>query len=109
LSHEPRHTRFVIAAHDDDTRRRQFHIIGQTGTGKTTLIKHMVAQDLAAGSGVAHRNAPIISAHLGLKADVDVSGLGYRTIEPEQLQRKTQSACRRCLRTRNMTHDAKPT
>jgi DNA helicase HerA-like ATPase len=60
LSHEPRHTRFVIAAHDgeplaldDDTRLRQFYIIGQTGTGKTTLIKHMVAQDLAAGSGIA--------------------------------------------------------
>ena len=60
MSHELRHTDLVIAAHDgelltldDKTRRQHLHIIGATGTGKTTLIKHMLAQDLAAGRGVA--------------------------------------------------------
>lgn len=34
-------------------RRRHLYIIGQTGTGKSTLIRSLVAQDIAAGSGVA--------------------------------------------------------
>ena len=66
-----------------------------------------VGRALGKSPSVGGSQSAVVS--LGLKADVDVSGLGYRTIEPEQLQRKTQSACRRCLRTRNMTHDAKPT
>jgi hypothetical protein len=35
------------------TRRRHLHVIGQTGTGKTTLILNLVAQGLAAGEGIA--------------------------------------------------------
>lgn len=35
-----------------DDRRRHLYIIGQTGTGKTTLLKNMVAQDLQNGEGV---------------------------------------------------------
>ncbi|MGH9806762.1 MAG: type IV secretory system conjugative DNA transfer family protein [Terriglobia bacterium] len=38
---------------DAETRRRHLHLIGQTGTGKTTLLKHLIAQDLRAGRGVA--------------------------------------------------------
>lgn len=34
-------------------RQRHFYIIGQTGTGKSTLLKTCVAQDIAAGEGVA--------------------------------------------------------
>jgi len=35
-----------------DDRLRHFYVIGQTGTGKTTLLKNMIAQDIAAGEGV---------------------------------------------------------
>ena len=38
---------------DDATRRRHLHVIGQTGTGKTTLLLNLITQDLAAGRGVA--------------------------------------------------------
>ncbi len=33
-------------------RLRHFYVIGQTGTGKTTLIKNMVIQDIQEGAGV---------------------------------------------------------
>lgn len=35
-----------------EDRLRHFYIIGQTGTGKTTLMKNMIAQDIEAGAGV---------------------------------------------------------
>ncbi|OGZ32276.1 MAG: hypothetical protein A3H02_02245 [Candidatus Niyogibacteria bacterium RIFCSPLOWO2_12_FULL_41_13] len=35
-----------------DDRRRHVYILGQTGTGKTTLIENMVLQDIIAGRGV---------------------------------------------------------
>jgi hypothetical protein len=35
-----------------EDRLRHFYIIGQTGTGKTTLMKHMIIQDIRAGAGV---------------------------------------------------------
>ena len=36
-----------------DDRRRHLHIIGQTGTGKSTAILNLISQDLAMGRGVA--------------------------------------------------------
>lgn len=33
-------------------RLRHFYVIGQTGTGKTTLLKNMIVQDIKAGHGV---------------------------------------------------------
>ena len=36
-----------------DTRRRHLYVIGQTGTGKSTLLLNMIAQGLAAGEGMA--------------------------------------------------------
>jgi hypothetical protein len=35
-----------------DDRLRHFYCIGQTGTGKTTLLKNMIVQDIARGEGV---------------------------------------------------------
>ncbi len=35
-----------------DDRLRHFYVIGQTGTGKTTLLKNMITQDIAQGEGV---------------------------------------------------------
>jgi len=35
-----------------EDRLRHFYIIGQTGTGKTTLMKNMIVQDIMAGDGV---------------------------------------------------------
>jgi len=35
-----------------DDRRRHMYIIGQTGTGKTTLLKNMIEQDIVNGEGV---------------------------------------------------------
>ncbi len=37
-----------------DDRRRHFYIIGQTGTGKTGLMKNMIAQDIQNGKGVCY-------------------------------------------------------
>jgi len=36
-----------------DDRRRHFYIIGQTGTGKTTLMENMVKTDITNGEGLA--------------------------------------------------------
>jgi hypothetical protein len=35
-----------------EDRLRHFYVIGQTGTGKTTMLKNMIAQDIANGEGV---------------------------------------------------------
>ena len=37
---------------NEDDRRRHFYIIGQTGTGKSVLLKNMIIQDIEAGKGV---------------------------------------------------------
>jgi len=36
----------------DEDRRRHLYVIGQTGTGKTTLIENLAVQDIQAGKGV---------------------------------------------------------
>jgi len=36
-----------------DDRRRHFYIIGQTGTGKSSLLREMIRQDIENGEGVA--------------------------------------------------------
>jgi hypothetical protein len=36
-----------------DERRRHLYIVGQTGTGKSTLLLNLIDQDLAAGAGLA--------------------------------------------------------
>ncbi|MBV9826808.1 MAG: DUF87 domain-containing protein [Alphaproteobacteria bacterium] len=38
---------------DPEDRRRRLYIVGQTGTGKSTLFLNLIAQDLAVGEGVA--------------------------------------------------------
>lgn len=38
----------------DEDRMRHMYVIGQTGTGKTTIMKNMIAQDIAAGHGVCY-------------------------------------------------------
>ena len=37
----------------DEDRRRHFYIVGQTGTGKSTLIYNMAVEDIVKGNGVA--------------------------------------------------------
>jgi DNA helicase HerA-like ATPase len=57
----PSHQEFCIGAHflgdpvvlGPDERRRHLYVVGQTGTGKSTLLLNLIAQDLAAGEGVA--------------------------------------------------------
>ena len=38
---------------DAEERRRHLYVVGQTGTGKSTLLLNLIAQDLAAGAGLA--------------------------------------------------------
>jgi DNA helicase HerA-like ATPase len=38
---------------DPEERRRHFYVIGQTGTGKSTLLLNLIRQDLVAGEGLA--------------------------------------------------------
>ena len=40
---------------DPDTRRRHLYVVGQTNTGASTLLLNLIAQDLAAGQGLAVR------------------------------------------------------
>jgi len=58
----------------DDDRRRHVYIIGQTGTGKSTLIGNLVMQDIQAGRGVA-----IIDPH----GDLVENALGF--VPPSRL------------------------
>ncbi len=37
-----------------EDRVRHMYVLGQTGTGKTTIMKNMIAQDIAAGHGVCY-------------------------------------------------------
>ncbi|MES2930898.1 MAG: type IV secretory system conjugative DNA transfer family protein [Patescibacteria group bacterium] len=50
-SYRGKETRVHFAEED---RMRHFYVIGQTGTGKTTIMKNMIAQDIAAGHGVCY-------------------------------------------------------
>ena len=36
-----------------DARRRHLYVVDQTSTGKSTLVLNLIAQDLAAGQGLA--------------------------------------------------------
>jgi hypothetical protein len=47
--HRGQESKVFIAPED---RMRHFYTIGQTGTGKTTLLKNMIIQDIRAGHGV---------------------------------------------------------
>ena len=49
-NHRSINRRFGIKRHD---RRHHFYAIGKTGTGKSTMMKTMIAQDIARGEGVA--------------------------------------------------------
>jgi type IV secretory pathway VirB4 component len=42
-------TPFALASHD---RRHHLYAIGKSGTGKTTLLRNLILQDIAAGRGV---------------------------------------------------------
>ncbi len=42
----------TVIHHSEDDRRRHFYIIGQTGTGKSTMMEEMVKQDIQNGKGV---------------------------------------------------------
>jgi type IV secretory pathway TraG/TraD family ATPase VirD4 len=42
-----------LVALDAEERRRHLYIVGQTGTGKSTLLLNLIRHDLAAGAGIA--------------------------------------------------------
>jgi hypothetical protein len=42
----------LVMLHPEE-RRRHLYIVGQTGTGKSTLLLNLIAQDLATGAGLA--------------------------------------------------------
>ena len=42
----------TVIHHAGDDRRRHFYIVGQTGTGKSTMMEEMVKQDIKNGKGV---------------------------------------------------------
>lgn len=49
----------------EEDRRRHFYIVGQTGTGKSALLKEMIRQDISSGKGLA-----VIDPHGDLAEDV---------------------------------------
>lgn len=50
---------------ENEDRRRHLYLIGQTGTGKTTLFLHMIVQDIRAGHGVG-----VVDPHGDLIEDI---------------------------------------
>lgn len=42
-----------LVALDEDERRRHLYLVGQTGTGKSTLLLNLLRQDFESGAGVA--------------------------------------------------------
>jgi hypothetical protein len=44
----------MVVTMTDEDRLRHLYTIGQTGTGKTTLMKNMIVQDMKAGKGVCY-------------------------------------------------------
>ena len=42
---------FMLSQED---RRRHMYVVGQTGTGKSTLLKDIIKQDIMAGRGVGY-------------------------------------------------------
>jgi len=77
----------AVLALDDATRRRHLHVVGQTGTGKSTLLQHMIGQDLAAGRGVAVIDplGNLAQAVLGLVPSARAHELVY--LNPTDLER----------------------
>ena len=59
-----RRRREVVALRADD-RRRHLYIVGKTGTGKSTMLLNLVAEDVRRGRGVG-----VIDPHGDLAADV---------------------------------------
>ena len=72
---------------DDAARRRHLHIVGQTGSGKSTLMLNLIAQDLAAGRGVAllDPHGDLAEAALGLVPPERAHQLVY--FNPADLER----------------------
>src|SRR2546426_6787502 len=50
---------------DAPSRRQHVYVVGQTGTGKSTMLRNMILQDIEAGRGVA-----VIDPHGDLAEDV---------------------------------------
>src|ERR1700726_1152573 len=50
---------------DPEERRRHLYVVGQTGTGKSTLLLSLIRQDLMAGEGLA-----LLDPHGDLAEDV---------------------------------------
>src|SRR5436190_14368520 len=77
MAHEPLDSstiRFAATNHRDPRRvfgikqvdrRSHMYVIGKTGTGKSTLLKTMVLQDIAAGRGLA-----LLDPHGDLTAEI---------------------------------------
>jgi hypothetical protein len=72
---------------DPDERRRHVYIVGQTGTGKSTLLLNLIAQDLAAGEGLAllDPHGDLAEAVLNYVPKVRTNDLVY--INPADIER----------------------
>jgi hypothetical protein len=68
---------FGIARSD---RRQGLHIIGQSGTGKSSLMLDMIRQDIERGEGVT-----LIDPHGNLA--VKAGSIAYRTAEQDRTRR----------------------
>ncbi|OGZ29277.1 MAG: hypothetical protein A2931_03890 [Candidatus Niyogibacteria bacterium RIFCSPLOWO2_01_FULL_45_48] len=62
-----------------DDRRRHMYIIGQTGTGKTTLMQNMIKQDIESGEGlcVIDPHGDMVDAILGYVPENRVDDVVY--------------------------------
>ena len=72
---------------DASGRARHLYIVGQTGTGKSTLLLNLIAQDLAAGRGCAllDPHGDLAEAALSLLPTARADDLVY--LEPAHLER----------------------
>ncbi|KKW44941.1 MAG: hypothetical protein UY96_C0036G0004 [Parcubacteria group bacterium GW2011_GWB1_56_8] len=71
----------------DDDRRRHLYMIGQTGTGKSTLLGNMIIEDIQKGRGVAmiDPHGELVESVLGHIPEERVSDVIY--FDPSDLQK----------------------
>jgi hypothetical protein len=88
---------------DPEERRRHVYLVGQTGTGKSTLLLNLIAQDLAAGEGLAllDPHGDLAEAVLNYVPKVRTDDLVY--INPADIERPIGFNPLSCV-----PHDLKP-
>ncbi len=86
---------------DPEERRRHLYIVGQTGTGKSTLLLNLIRQDLAAGEGLAllDPHGDLAEAALASRSARRAPTISSTSIRPTRSGRSASIPSRACRTT----------